>query len=746
MGSTRTRRAAAALLVATVAFLPFLRGFLAGGVLYFRDLSRHFFPLRHYVLDGLRAGELRYWNPLNHEGIPMPFAPLGYPLEALQLLWPSDRGLSMLLALHVSVAAVAFLALARSFGLGWAGACLGALSYALGGFALSTVNLYVYVETLAWAPVVVLTLRRAHEGRRPLAWAALAIGMMLSTAGIEIALQALLLGVLLAHWERPAETARSLGTAFLLGGALAAPVLLPMQALTAGTDRGLGFSAEVVLNQSVHPFTFLQVVVGNLYGDLGDVANRWWGVNFFPNGFPYILSLYLGAALVVLAAFGLAQRPLGRRLGVALMLAVVICLGRFFVLGPLVEALPPTWRLFRFPTKAFFTVHFAVALLAALGLDRLRQGAPVAWKRAAFAWMAPAVVLIAAPLLPRLLPGGTAWFLERFFPPGIPMPQRPPLLYTMTTDAAVGGLLCAACALVAAGVAGRRLPAPRAAALIVALVAGDLLRTGGGLNPMAGPAVLRVSPEVLELVSRLPGRQRVYTCDPVGSGAYWRGRAARRHDHELFTFATWMDSLSPNYNMRPGIATAFSEDLTSLVPRRATPRPGQGCAALDGLVPSLRRTAVSHVLSLDPLAHSDLQPAATLALRRVAPLVLHVYALREPSPMAEVAGDGGRIVSLDLRASDAIVVETLAEAPATLYVRSGFARGWRASVAGREAPLAERDGHLGVVVPAGPARVELRYSPPGLHGGLALFAVALGVVGWLVRASPKADARVPPDS
>jgi hypothetical protein len=383
-------------------------------------------------------------------------------------------------------------------------------------------------------------------------------------------------------------------------------------------------------------------------------------------------------------------------------------------------------------------VHFAVALLAAFGLDRLCLGLPGSWRRASLAWMVPGVLLLAVPLLPWVLPDGVAWFLAHFFPPGIPATGRPPLLAEMFRDAATGGLLCTACAVLAAVVAAGRLLPARATVLVVVLVGGDLLRTGAGLNPMVAPEVLRVSPEVVDLVSHLPGRQRLYTCDAQYSPAYWRARAART-DHEVFTFATWMDTLAPNYNMSPGIATALSEDLTSLVPSRATPRPGQSCRDVAALVPALRHAAVTHVLSLDPLTHPDLDLVATLPLRRVAPLVLQVYALREPTGLAALVGSGGR-VSLDLVGANSMVARTVADAPATLLIHSGFAPGWRAWVSGRPAPLFDQGGHLGVAVPAGPALVQLRYSPPGLFAGLALAALSLGVLAWLWRTSPRPDA------
>ena len=48
----------------------FSRGPLSGHPLDFRDLSLDFFPLRRFVLAGLQAGALRFWNPYVHEGEP----------------------------------------------------------------------------------------------------------------------------------------------------------------------------------------------------------------------------------------------------------------------------------------------------------------------------------------------------------------------------------------------------------------------------------------------------------------------------------------------------------------------------------------------------------------------------------------------------------------------------------------------------------------------------------------------------
>ena len=99
--------------VAFVAFLPFLRGTLAGASLYFRDLAVGFVPQRRLALDGLLSGELPLWNPFVHEGVPLSLPAVGYLPDLLQLLRPDELGISIALSLHVPLAALLLYALAR---------------------------------------------------------------------------------------------------------------------------------------------------------------------------------------------------------------------------------------------------------------------------------------------------------------------------------------------------------------------------------------------------------------------------------------------------------------------------------------------------------------------------------------------------------------------------------------------------------------------------------------------------------
>lgn len=720
------RVALVAAVVAVAALLPFARGLLLGRSLYFRDLSLQFMPLRRFVLEGLGDGELRYWNPYTHEGEPLAPPPVSYPLDLLQLLRPDELGISWSLALHVAFAALAFLAFARERGLPLAAAAAGSLVYALGGFALSSVNLYVYVQALAWAPLVVVGLGRAATGGpRQLALAALAWGVCLSTNGAELAAQTVLIGLLLA--PRGAAGLPRLAASLALGTALAAGALLPLWALVGSSARGAGFPTAVVLAHSVHPLTLVQTFVAGLHGDPAYLTGRWWGINFFPRGFPYILSLYLGAAPLCLALVGLSSRhALRLRLAAVAVLGLAVCLGKYAGLEYLVDVLPPLHAL-RYPTKAFFSVHFAVAALAAIGLAHLIEGGPAAWRRFA-ALAAPfGIALASAPLLPRLFPAAARYFLAGFCPPEYTWPLREAVGAFITQDAATGGLVLLAVAALAGLVCAGRFSPNAAAAASAALIAADLLRAGGGLNPSVTRGFFELSPETARFAAGLRAQGgRVFSCAVDASRSYREARMRRGIDHESLTFAAFQEMLTPDFNVRFAVRSALSIDRTMLVPEARITSPEEAaCRDLGPLVERLRAAAVTHVLSLEALEHDSLAALGILEPARIAPLRIHVYALREPSPYIELLGTSGGSVRLD-DGPGVLELEVLAERASSLVVREAFAPGWSAEIDGRPAPVSAAAGrHCSVAVPAGRSRVQLRYRPPLARLGALISAAAM---------------------
>jgi hypothetical protein len=771
------------LLVLVVTFLPFARGALLGEALFFRDLSQQFFPIRRFVVEGLRSGEVRFWDPYVHEGEPVFPPPISYPLDLLQVLLPNEPGFSLLLVLHVPLAALGFLLLCRELGVSAVPAAVGASIYALGGICLSSVSLYLVLQAIAWAPLVVLGLwRAARGGAGDFVLSSLLGAVALSTIGVEFVGQAVLLGLVLGFSrQRP------------WGGPRAAASLLPALALTAPSlelvhqltqaSRAQGISTSAVLHHSAHPVMLIQVLIANLFGDLSALYQGFTGYAY-TGAFPYFPSLYLGAAALALAILGIRSGAgIARRIAILASLFLLLCLGRHVGLAAVVDLIPPGLRLFRHPVKAFFTVHFSVALLAALGMDGLLRAEPHRWRRLGRLALGLGGALLLVPVVLGFWPSALAALAEAFYPASLPAAARLSAGRAVLLDAGVGALPALLLGLVAMAVAASRISPGRGAAAALALVCLDLLRAGAGLNPTVAPSFYELSPEMAPVTDDLRrDGGRVFTCEPEFSVLFQPALATIRTGQDVWVSSVYLESLAPFFNVDFSVPSAYSLDSTMLVEgRRQLSRAECSCHFLDAVLGRLRVAGVAFLLSFAPLDHPDLELEATAAPRRVAPLRLWVYRLRDAWPLRFVAahavpardrleatalswlrprssreevaiqglespvtGATGRIVSFSQRAGERrLVVE--ADRKTVVVLRESDHPGWRARVDGRAAPILVADGrHMAVAVPAGRSTVELSFRPPGMRGAFVLsFSSAFFLAAILLGTRRRRAAREP---
>lgn len=755
-----------------VAFLPVLGAALPQWTYYFRDISLSFLPLRQYQAAEFAAGRVPFWNPYVHEGEFM--LPSFYPPDLLHVLDSSPEFVSWLLTLHVPLAALAAYALGRARGMSQPGAFACGTVYALGGFALSTLNLYTFLQALALAPFVVLTCERAAaRGGRWVGGAALALAASLTTLALEIVAQAVALGVMLALWrDQPAgepkpaagTAAARLGAALALGIGLAGVPIAVTLGMLPETQRGTGISPDEAGSLALPPLALFQFLVPNLFGELARPVETWWGSSIFRDGTPYFLSIYLGALVFALAVAGGAKAPRRERI----LLIAAAALGAWLALGPtgglwnLLNGLPLA-NAFRTPSKALFIVHLSVALLAGRGVERLAGG--TGW--ALFRVVSAIGTTIAGGISAAswLAADNIAGLLE------LDGAAREELAAILPGDAA----RCALIALLGVGLATAvlrsRLRPGLAATLLALVVAVDLARTGVGLNRQANPYVFQLLPGIAaERLDDLKGG-RVFAVPVSFSRNFLSWLNTRPPDADQSMTYALRQQLEPYLNVMSRVETAGSQDRTRLSPL-LTSLGWTGFDARDitQFLPLLRHAAVSRVLSFDSIEHPE------LGLRRRVPvgltgLTLHVYELRRPwprvllacrghwvssrldaarapyaatwdpfrdvafegsgAPRAETCGSGrARAVSL---LPDEERYETESDQPGWLLVRSTHARGWRATVDGRPAAMLRADGrHRAVAIPAGRHAVTLRYEPPGLWPGMILTLLASVALIWIV--------------
>ena len=710
---------------------------------YFRDFTVTFYPLRLFAARELQAGRWPGWNPFVFEGS---FAlPYFHAFDLLHLLRCDPAAVSFLLTLQLPIAALCAFALARDLGLGRGGAFAAGAVFALGGLAQSSLNLYVFLQALAVAPLIVLTQRRASlRGGRWIPLAALALAVGLTTLAVEFVLQAVLLGALLglSAGVRFSRVSR-LAFAGALGFALAGVAAFPLLAFLPETERASGLAASVSLGHATPPLALLQSVIPNLFGSLADPVQVWWGAAFFERR-PYFLSLYVGPTALALAFAGLPV--LARRHRIVLLVSAT--LGIWFALGDRGGLAPLVLKLLnvvRYPSKALLLPYVTVAVLAGAGAHALLRGP--GWPRFARASLALLGLAVLALAVVVLAPGVLARFAV------LDPSAFGPIAASLAMGCGILALLCATGAALAQAVSHGLLVPRRGAVLVVGILVVDLARAHAGMNPQVDPSFFRLLPELLAEHLDDLGGHRVFSYPLDTSPAFLRFVAEQPPKLRLTSFFASRQSLAPYANVIDGIRVPDNKDLTSFTPRPADLgpedyEPGQ----VARLVPWMRQATVSRVLSLDPLEDPDLRLRATVPLRPPQ-LVIRVYELARPAApvyvacralwarsreeaVAAVFGatfDSALDVALEAsspgscHSGEAVVRREVpgegeyhvrSDGTGWLVVRENIAAGWRATLDGREAPVLRANGkHRAVAIPGGEHDVVMRYHAPGLVAG-----------------------------
>jgi hypothetical protein len=712
---------------------------ILGRVPYFRDVSTYYYPQYAFTASSLQQGVWPLWNPTADAGAPFLLA---YPVELILLAALGARRTLMLSPpLHVWLAMCAATALAYELGWSRRSAWLSGAAFGLSGVFQSSLNLVPLSQGAAWAPLVVAAYLRCC--RSPGARAAAALGalaaLQASTLAGEIVAQTALFALALTPSVPTRAQWRALGGAGLLALALAAPVACGLSALLEGTSRASGFGAREVLTWSAHPLVLAEMGWPRFLGDPHTMTDLgYWGQRFFPDGYPYLISLYLGPLVLALAVCAGRQ---GARLWGLAAVGALFALGAH---GPLAAVLPVVAPFFRAPVKFLFTVTLALALLAGRGNDAIAGG-----RRTLAAWClgVPAALFLvlgaALHLDPRTARTALAAVWER-----LAAAEAAPMAAMWSPALVQTGLLAAVAA--AALWAGRRAAFAPAACLVA-----DLLATNARVDPSAPAAFYDLRPEVAALVAQAPEARayRWFTYGIANSGGVRWSPAllARNEDVPLYYYDR--QTLWARTKVLDGLDGAFDEDRTGWAPPGATfsadeSRPARHAAN----EAPLRLAGVRWVLSFVPLPAKRTIPRAQAHLPGIEQgLILHELPDALPrafwvpdcevAPSAEAARAVVSAEGFDARSR--VVLET---APAGGVCGSGSPGGTSRVRWTRESPhrvLIEAEGDAGYLVFLEGYHRNWRIDPP--HAGVTLqranarywaVPVPRGQVAYRVRFRP----------
>lgn len=739
------------LAVGFVLTLFFAPAIFAPETFIYRDTGRMHAPMKTWIAMELAEGRLPQWNPYAGLGTPVianATDGLFHPFTILLILLPPAAALEVWILLAYAVAAGGAYAWARSIGRGSAAAAITGLAFALSGPLVSTSDNVTYLTTYSGIPWLFAAFqahsRRGRAGTVALvALASFVCGSAGDPQGWAIAVG--LAVVLAVSFSAPGARLSALRRS-MVGGLVAvlavAPVLVPVALWVPFSERGESLTTLDVFRWNLHPWRAFELWIPEIFrGDPVDpVASpafeRYCGNKVTQN--PWFLSVYLGASVVSLAAFGaVRQRRTRLVLGIACVVAWA-ALGHHAGFVQLTADVPVLGR-FRYWEKLAALVALLVAIAAANGAEAVLENSPVATRRlAAFVGAAAAALLLVAavtrsrPVVAHLILGAHE--------------ASDALVANLARGSLHAGLVLGLLAAAILAIGAGRLP--KASALALGLVIALDLFGGNAGAYVLGPIQRGAQPPLVLSSSGMrvltPFALKPDRWPELGvvAGTWEWGRRTLE--------APW------NVPMRIGSAQDYvglREGRWARLRRVVHDSSGVHRLGLFGfthvILPRDPRIAnrigvpILQVASSDPelpafAAEIEHRPRAYIAaaVEQADEAAARAFAekggvpertvIESPVPTGYVPPKAAFARILSDEPGDTSV-EVRADARALLVLNDVFAPGWTAQIGGEEAPIVRANALVrGVWVPRGTHIVRFRYRTPGLGIGL-LIAVSTSI-------------------
>lgn len=351
------------------------------------DLTAFWLPWKFFITESLKAGHWPLWNAYTNLGFPQMGDPgTWYPVSwLLGLFRPYDLTSAHIeFVLHGWLAGAGMYWLARTLGRSRVAALLAGTAYMLSGFFVSNAQHLGWLVSAAWLPWVAVAFVRTRRSRSLTPAIALGGALFLLLSGgypglffcgvyLLVAWGLWYLGGIVLRREWPALRGWLLRLAVAGGVFLAcsAVVLAASFELAPHLVRGGGLRFDNqswgVLNGSFPPIALISALFP--FATAVQDLNRW--VEDFS-----LLNIYIGIIPLLLALWAGFRRktPLQTRLWlVVAVLAMLTAMAHQFPLRRWLYDLLPLMNQFRFPAIFRVFAIFGFSLLAAAGLDELRN-------------------------------------------------------------------------------------------------------------------------------------------------------------------------------------------------------------------------------------------------------------------------------------------------------------------------------------------------------------------------------------
>jgi len=349
------------------------------------DLASFLYPVYHYAARSLKRGIIPLWNPYLYGGAPFVGdiqSGLFYPVNLLVFLLVPELTypvMEFIAVLHFFLAgAFMYLCLRyleRQVRMSRLAALGGAIAFMFSDLFITHFGNLNMIAVAAWLPLIFLFYHRAMLERRlsRAAWAGLFFGIATLAGHIQITLFIALALTLYTAYQivtalpSPSSILHSPISILLLTIAVAlgvsAFVLLPSYEMASHTLRAALDYGQASM-YSLAPGQLIGLLAPNFFGR--DPSHYWSPWERVEVGYIGVLPLVLALLAILLRRENLVRFLLGLA-----VVSLLLSLGGYSVLHGWLYRWVPGFEGLRAPARFVYLMDFALAMLAALGLDAL---------------------------------------------------------------------------------------------------------------------------------------------------------------------------------------------------------------------------------------------------------------------------------------------------------------------------------------------------------------------------------------
>ena len=396
------------ILAPIILFAPII---FAGKALVWGTVSTQFIPWWDFAWDTLLQGQIPLWNPWVGMGAPMVGnyqSAIFYPpywillsLYAIAGIKLMSWGVTIVVVFHLIWSGLGVAKLLEELELSKLAQIVGGLAFSLSGYLVARSSFLSINAAVAWLPWILLYSLRLANRKEHAFWALSAvIALQLLAGHAQTAWYSILLGgiwILFLAVKDYIEKNKIRNIwqsiykyilAGLLGTGISAIQLLPTLEYLIQSQRSGEYGYAEAMTYSFWPWRFLTLIVPNLFGN--PAAGNYWGYGNYWEDAVYVglLPLLIAIGVVIRAFFvkrkNYAQKPTASNRELVIFLSGIIFVSFLLALGDNTKLFPflyrnvPTFGFFQAPTRYSIWAEISLAILAGIGIDQLAQ---VAGKR-----------------------------------------------------------------------------------------------------------------------------------------------------------------------------------------------------------------------------------------------------------------------------------------------------------------------------------------------------------------------------